>query len=94
MKKFLRLITASVIVFSLALTPVVVRAEVVEEVDGTGDTTAPLPSTGGTEVAAPDTGIAPSSNVARNVAVFVGGSALGAAAGVGLVTLKKKKFEQ
>ena len=94
MKKILRLIAASAFVFSLTLAPLAVRAQVVEEVDGTDETTTALPSTGGTEVAAPDTGIAPSNHVARNVAVFVGGSTLGAAVGFGLVTLKKKKLNQ
>ncbi len=92
MKKILQLLVASLAVLSIGFTPVVVHAQGVETVDEP-DTTA-LPSTGGTEAAAPDTGIAPSNHVAQNTAVFVGGSILGAGIGLGLVALRKKKFNQ
>ncbi len=75
----------------MGLTPVLVHAQEVEEV--VPDPTS-LPSTGGTEVAAPDTGIAPSNRVAQNSAVFIGGSLLGAGVGLGIVALRKKKFNQ
>lgn len=94
MKKIIRKIAASATVISLTLTPAMVHALGVEEVDSIPDTTTEIPSTGGTEVAAPDTGIAPSNNVVKNSAVFIGGSLLGAGIGLGVVAMRKKKFEQ
>lgn len=91
MKKFLQILVAAVAVVSFGLAPVVVQAQTVEEID---DPTTTLPSTGGSEVAAPDTGIAPTNNVVRNTAVFIGGSLLGAGIGLGFVAMKKKKLEQ
>lgn len=92
MKKFLRIVAASLTVLSITLAPVAVHAQVVEEVES--DPTTALPSTGGTDVAAPDTGIAPSNRVAQNSAVFIGGSLLGAGIGLGVIAFRKKKFNQ
>jgi hypothetical protein len=91
MKKFLQMVVAAVAVVSMSVTPVLVHAQEVEEVEA--DPTS-LPSTGGSDVAAPDTGIAPSNRVAENSAVFIGGSILGAGVGLGIVALRKKKFNQ
>ena len=89
MKKIARILVAIVAVLSLGLAPGVVHAQVEEVVP-----TTELPSTGGSEVKAPDTGLAPTNRVAQNAAVFVGGSMLGAGLGLGIVTLRKKRFNQ
>ena len=90
MKRLSRILVSLATVVSLGLTPVAVHAQV-EELE---PTTTELPSTGGTEVQAPDTGIAPSNRVAQNAVVFGGGSLLGAGIGLGIVTLRKKRFNQ
>lgn len=90
MKKIVQFVAAFITVLSIGLAPVAVQAQVVEEVEPTDTTT--LPQTGG--VQAPDTGIAPSNRVAQNAAVFIGGSALGAGLGLGIVVLRKKKFQE
>lgn len=90
MNKITRFIASFVTVTSLTLVPVAVHAQVVETVPA--DTT--IPTTGGSEVKAPDSGIAPSNKVARNSVVFIGGSLLGAGLGFGVITLRKKKFNQ
>lgn len=94
MKKITKIIAVFLAVLSISFAPAAVQAQVVEEVnpDPTAATT-PLPSTGGSEVQAPDTGIAPSNRVAQNAAVFIGGSLLGAGIGFGIVTLRKKQLE-
>lgn len=95
MKKFARILSAIVTALSLVLTPAVVHAQVdpVEIGDST-DTT--IPTTGGTDTpATPDTGIAPQDNkVLANLSVFVVGSAIGAAVGFGILTVRKKRFNQ
>jgi hypothetical protein len=94
MKKLLQITAISLVLLSVLLIPSVARAEDAEPVDDSGVTTS-LPDTGAAEeVSAPDTGIAPSGRVAQNTAVFVGGSLLGAGIGFGVVTLRKKKFNQ
>lgn len=91
MKKLSRILTTLVTITSLSLAPMAVHAQV-EEV--TPDPTVTnLPATGATPEA-PDTGISPSNKPAQTVAVFIGGSVLGAALGLGIVTLRKKKLEQ
>jgi len=96
MKKITRLFTSAIATASLILIPMSVHAQV-EEVpptNSTPETAAPapaLPSTGGSEVKAPDTGIAPSNKVVQNTLVFAGGSLLGAGAGLGLITLRKNQ---
>ena len=90
MNKITRVLASLLTVTSLTLVPVAVHAQVTEEVPA--ETT--IPATGGSEVKAPDTGIAPSNKVAQNSAVFIGGSLLGAGVGLGVITLRKKKFNQ
>lgn len=92
MKKFLQIVAATLTVFSLSFAPVVVHAQTVEEIEGTDTTT--LPETGGDTAGAPDTGIAPSNNVVKNTAVFIGGSLLGAGIGFSVIALRNKKSEQ
>lgn len=91
MKKITRILLATITMLSIGLAPAVVHAQIgaVEEVGGPSA----LPQTGGTDVQAPDTGIAPSNRVAQNAAVFIGGSLLGAGIGFGVITLKKKRQE-
>lgn len=54
-----------------------------------------IPATGPEEQAeetpgSPDTGLAPSSRVAQNTAVFVGGSVIGAGFGFGIIAMRKR----
>lgn len=97
MKKIARIISSFVTVASLTLIPVTaVHAQVdpVEVGDSTTTTTTDttIPTTGGTTPATPDTGIAPAENrVVANSLVFVGGSALGAALGLGYLAYRKKQ---
>lgn len=90
MKKFTRFLAAFATIISISLAPAAVHAQVEEVITEPDPTTTTLPETGGV----PDSGIAPSSKTAQTAMVFVGGSALGAAVGLGVVTLRKKKFEQ
>jgi|GEM_PF-5822757 len=92
MKKFVRTLISVATVLSLALVPVAVHAQDPIEI-GSGDTTAPVttPATAATTPATPDTGVAPQSNkVMINSAIFLGGSALGAAVALGYLSLRKK----
>ncbi len=88
MKKIARMLASILTVASLTLVPVTVHAQTVEEVPSE------LPVTGGSEVGAPETGIAPSSTAVQSAAVFIGGSLLGAGIGLGVITLKKTKLNQ
>lgn len=94
MKKISRIIALIVLATSMSLVPVAVSAQGADPIPV--DTGAPaateLPSTGGSEVKAPNTGIAPNSKVAQNAVIFTVGSALGAAVGLGVITIRKKKF--
>ena len=99
MKKLTRIFASLLTISALTLVPVSVYAQTPdEEVISVDSAPAPetdtLPATGGSEVKAPDTGIAPSNKVAQNTAVFVGGSLLGAGIGLGIVTLRKKNTDQ
>lgn len=75
----------------MTLIPVAVHAQVEPVTVGDGTT---IPTTGGTETttpATPDTGIAPQDNkLTTNALIFIGGSALGAAAGYGAIVLRRK----
>ena len=82
--KIRRIIVSTVAVASLALAPAAVYAQDgVVTVDGTTDTS--------TTAGVPNTGVAPENKMFKGSTVFVGGSLLGAALGLGLVTVRKKR---
>jgi hypothetical protein len=96
MKKFLQIIAAIAVMFSVGLAPALVYAQGVEEIE---EITAPpavdaLPSTGADGVKGVEpTGFAPSGQVARNAAVFIGGSLIGVAVGFGVIQLRKNSTQ-
>ncbi len=97
MKKITRIFASFLTISALTLVPVAVHAQESDDVisvDSSTSTGTTLPATGGSEVKAPETGVAPSNKVAQNSAVFIGGSLLGAGVGLGIVTLRKKKSDQ
>lgn len=97
MKKFLQIIAALALMISVGLTPVLVNAQGVEEIDDISSLEGPdeLPSTGAEEVKGVEpTGFAPSGYVARNAAVFVGGSLIGVAVGMGVIQLRKNSTQR
>lgn len=94
MNKIKRLLTTSLMITSLSLLPTAAFAQVVEV---PSEETPPVVTTETDAKAAgvPNTGIAPRSHPASaNGLVFIGGSALGAALGLGLIARRKKSFNQ
>lgn len=98
MKKITRFTTSFLATGALVLIPMTAHAQDATpiEVGGgpssstpapTNPTTPTTPTTAGT----PETGFAPKGHyVTENLAVFVGGSVLGAALGIGVITLRRK----
>jgi len=100
MKKIARILLSATTVLTLLIVPVVVHAQEPIIIDNPEATTG-LPSTGATETPAPttpttpDTGFAPpSSKLAQNVAVFLGGSLLGVGLGFGYISLRNKQSQK
>lgn len=99
MKKITALITSLSIISSLVLLPGIVLAEDtgIPSIDvSTADATSDPSTTSTTDTTAgvPETGIAPQqSKLAQNSVVFLVGSSVGAALGVGIVAARKKKSQ-
>ena len=88
MKKFLQILAVILSTF-FVMNTALVQAQDVVNVDEVPSTGAPA------EAGAPDTGIAPSENrVVQNALVFTGGSLLGVAVGLGVITLKKRANQE
>ena len=102
-----RSIISAALLLVILVVPSTVRAQqsgVIEVGGGQSPAapTTPLPSTGGSDAAAPaqapapatpNTGIAPSENKPmQNALVFIGGGALGAGIGFGIITVRKKNL--
>lgn len=97
MKKTIQLLATITTVFALLLVPVIsVQAQSEDPIIIEDDFEMTPTQEDTDEVAGiPDTGIAPADNrLATNVAVFVGGSAIGAALGFGALALRKKYSQQ
>lgn len=105
MKKLIHFTATSALLAVLIVAPVSVSAQdggVIEVGGGTTSTTettptptTTLPTTGGSETtpAAPKSGIAPTKNkLAQNALVFLGGGALGAGLGLGIIAVRKKNL--
>lgn len=99
MKKIARILLSATTALSLLVVPVVVQAQdadpivvddpfVTDQLPATGATPEPVTPT------TPDSGIAPPAELAKSAAVFVGGSALGAGLGFGLVSMRKKQLQK
>lgn len=97
MKKIASIIFSATTALSLLVVPVVVHAQQDPDpiVIDTQETTE-LPETGATETpTTPDTGFAPpTSKLAQNAAVFMGGSLLGIGLGYGVISLRKKQTQK
>lgn len=103
MKKITQLLSATFIVASLLLLPVVAQAQDVPVVEvGTSDpdpvTTSdvtPTSTTTDTTAGVPSTGFAPQpSKLAQYTVTFILGGSIGAAVGFGIVSLKKRSRSQ
>ncbi len=98
MKKITHIIASISIVSSLLFAPAIVLAEDIPSIDvnaadATTDPTADA-STTDTTTGVPETGIAPQqSKLAQNTVVFLVGSSIGAALGVGVIAARKKKTQ-
>jgi len=106
MKKIKNYIALSVLIFSILLTPVVVKAEVIP-IDGDTSTdssilgtdspdtptdTANTAETNQDSAGVPDTGFAPTQNkILASSSVFIGGALLGGLLGFGIIKYRQKK---
>ncbi len=89
MKKISNLLASFIITASLVFTPAIAFAQDVPEVT-VSETTTPT-STPTTTAGVPETGVAPApSKLAQNTLVFAIGGTVGAAIGLGIITLRKK----
>ena len=97
MKKITQIFASISIVSSLLFVPASVLALDIPSVDvTTTDVTDPTATTDPTTTSAgvPETGIAPQqSKLAQNTVVFLVGSSIGAALGVGIISARKKKTQ-
>ena len=99
MKKLTRILSSTLIAFSVLTAPVVVNAEdagpIIIDTESGGE----VPSTGATPEtpatpATPDTGFAPTENkLLQNGIIFVIGGSLGVGIGFGVVALKKRRLQ-
>ncbi|MBP9738525.1 hypothetical protein KBD20_02465 [Candidatus Saccharibacteria bacterium] len=91
MKKISNLLASVIITASLVFTPVVAFAQELPPEEVTvAETTTPT-TTPTTTAGVPETGIAPEpSKLAQNTLVFAVGGTVGAAIGLGIITLRKK----
>lgn len=100
MKKLTQILSATFIVASLLLVPVVVQAQDIPVVEvGTSETTTTsdvtTTDTTSTTVGVPSTGIAPApSKAVQYVGTFAIGGSIGALVGFGIVSLKKRSATQ
>lgn len=93
MTKMYRQVTTFIATLGLLLIPSVAMAQDVPTVEvETSTPTTTTETTPTTTAGVPETGIAPEpSNLLRNSAVFVVGGTVGAAIGLGIISLKRRK---
>lgn len=94
MKKAARFLTSSLTLALLALTPVAVHAQSSDGVIDVGSGTTSSSTTSTTTAGIPNTGAAPENRFVQSSRIFALGSLVGAGIGLGIITLRKKRFNQ